>query len=51
MKGPFRSEEEVTSWLGTTAWSLSPRFALQREEPKVCVIDGFKMSAVNKAFA
>ncbi|CAE7416568.1 unnamed protein product, partial [Symbiodinium sp. CCMP2456] len=51
MSGPFHSEQEVTSELGTDDWSLSPRFLLrQGEDSKVRIIDGFKMSAVNRAF-
>ena len=51
MTGPYHSESEVTSQLGTGVWSLSPRFLLrQGEESKVRIIDDLKSSAVNQAF-
>ncbi|CAE7265681.1 unnamed protein product, partial [Symbiodinium sp. CCMP2456] len=51
MSGPFHSEQEVSSELGTDDWSLSTRFLLrQGEDSKVRIIDDFKMSAVNRAF-
>ena len=52
MTGPYRSEGEVTAQLGTNLWSLSSRFLLrQGEDSKVRIIDDFKASAVNQAFA
>ena len=51
LKGPFYAPEDVSQAVGTSAWSLSPRFALrQGEDAKVRVIDDFKTSAVNRAF-
>ena len=51
MLGPFHEEKEVSSALGTSQWSLSPRFLLrQGEEGKVRVIDDLKASGVNQAF-
>ena len=51
MTGPYRSEGEVSAQLGTSVWSLSPRFLLrQGEEGKIRIIDDLKSSAVNQAF-
>ncbi|CAE7620270.1 unnamed protein product [Symbiodinium sp. CCMP2592] len=51
LAGPYTSEAQVSEILGTSAWSLSPRFLLrQGEDSKVRIIDDFKMSAVNRAF-
>ena len=51
MTGPYRSEGEVSAQLGTSVWSLSPRFLLrQGEEGKIRIIDDLKSSAVKQAF-
>ena len=49
--GPY-SEAEVSHKLGTTDWGLTTRFALyQGEGKKIRIIDNYRDSAVNSAFA
>ena len=51
LQGPYDNEEQVSALLGTTDWSMTPRFVLfQGEELKPRIIDNFKASAVNAAF-
>ena len=51
LQGPF-TEEQVTQKLGQSDWSLNRRFLLvQGEEAKERVIDDFKESGVNQAYA
>ena len=52
LSGPFFTEEEVSTHLGTTSWTLTKRFLLiQGEDGKEQVIDDYKRSLVNAAFA
>eukprot|EP00435_Cladocopium_sp_Y103_P055901 s883_g18.t1 len=52
LDGPFFSEDEVSSHLGTDNWTLTKRFLLlQGEELKERVIDDYKRSLVNAAFS
>ena len=52
LAGPFFTEEEVTQHLGTDNWTLTKRFLLlQGEDLKERVIDDYKRSMVNAAFA
>ena len=52
LKGPFFSEEEVSTELGTTCWTLTKRFLLvQGDEGKERIIDDYRRSHVNSAFA
>eukprot|EP00435_Cladocopium_sp_Y103_P010656 s993_g2.t1 len=52
LSGPYVSEDEVTSHLGANDWTLTKRFLLlQGEELKERVIDDYKRSMVNAAFA
>lgn len=51
LKGPH-SEEEIPGVVGSEDWSLSKRFVLyQGEERKIRVIDNYRDSGVNAAFA
>ena len=51
LEGPFSSEAEVSSRLGTDQWSPSQRFLLlQGEDQKPRVIDNLRDSGVNAAF-
>ena len=48
LSGPFFTEEEVSTHLGTTSWTLTKRFLLiQGEDGKERVIDDYKRSLVN----
>eukprot|EP00435_Cladocopium_sp_Y103_P057446 s2110_g19.t1 len=52
LSGPFFSEEEVSKHLGTDDWTLTKRFLLlQGEDLKERVIDDYKRSMVNAAYA
>ena len=51
LRGPF-SSEEISNMVGDGAWSLSKRFVLyQGEDKKIRVIDNYRDSGVNAAFA
>ena len=51
LQGPF-DEQQVTEQLKSDDWSLTRRFVLyQGEEGKIRVIDNYRDSAVNSAFA
>ena len=52
LSGPYFSEDEVSQKLGTMAWTLTKRFLLlQGEDLKERVIDDYRRSLVNAAFA
>ena len=52
LSGPFFTEDQVSNHLGTDDWTLTKRFLLlQGEELKERVIDDYKRSLVNAAFA
>eukprot|EP00435_Cladocopium_sp_Y103_P008155 s2534_g2.t1 len=52
LSGPYHSENEVSDKLGTEDWTLTKRFLLlQGEDMKERVIDDYKRSMVNSAFA
>ena len=52
LSGPYFSEQEVSQKLGTTTWTLTKRFLLlQGEDLKERVIDDYRRSMVNSAFA
>lgn len=52
LSGPFFSEAEVSEHLGVSDWTLTKRFLLlQGEDAKERVIDVYKRSLVNAAFA
>ena len=51
LRGPF-STDEVSALVGDESWSLSKRFVLyQGEDRKIRVIDNYRDSGVNAAFA
>jgi hypothetical protein len=52
LRGPFFSEEEVSTELGTSCWTLTKRFLLvQGDDGKERIIDDYRRSHVNAAFA
>ena len=51
LSGPF-SADEITQMVESESWSLSKRFALyQGDERKIRIIDNYRDSGVNAAFA
>eukprot|EP00435_Cladocopium_sp_Y103_P068420 s303_g31.t1 len=51
LSGPFL-QEEISELVGSEQWSLSKRFALyQGEDRKIRIIDNFRDSGINSAFA
>ena len=51
LSGPF-SADEITRMVESDSWSLSKRFALyQGDERKIRIIDNYRDSGVNAAFA
>ena len=51
LSGPFRSEEEVSSFLGRQDWIANPRFVLlQGTSQKPRVIDNCRQSGLNATF-
>ena len=51
LEGPF-TEAQLTQRLGTDQWSLTKRFCLyQGEEKKIRVIDNYRDSGINSAYA
>ena len=51
LEGPF-TEQQLDEKLGTKHWSLTKRFCLyQGEEKKIRVIDNYRDSGINSAFA
>ena len=52
LQGPYFTEDEVSQAIGSTDWTLTKRFLLvQGEEGKERIIDDYRRSLVNSAFA